>query len=80
MRQTTTYPTYPLEHKGFVEQLSSPDDRRKYKLFPMETAKQTYPKIVDVLDAQEHVFVDDMSEAEQYLLRTLLEKERENLN
>lgn len=68
-----------LEEEGFVRRVPCPEDRRQNQLYPTEKSKQAYPQIIRLLEEREDQLVRGLSESEQYLLKTLLDKVMKNL-
>lgn len=68
-----------LEKQGFIERVPSTEDRRQNRLLPTEKAREAYVKITQVIRRQEARLVKNLSEIEEDLLRSLLDKIIENI-
>lgn len=69
-----------LEQGELVERRADPEDRRAYRLYLREKAKQTLRDIRDVAAATHAEALRDLSTAEAEALASALRKMRENLS
>lgn len=69
-----------LEQAELVERRADPEDRRAYRLYLREKAKQTLRDIRDVAAATHAEALRDLSTAEAEALASALRKMRENLS
>ena len=65
-----------LEEAGFVERRSCSQDKRKIRLYPTEKTLSMRHEILDVLDSWQSHLLQDLTEEDQQMLLSLLEKIR----
>ena len=63
-----------LEESGFVTRRPCPEDKRAMQVFPTEKALDCLPQLRRIFRSWEDFVAQDLSEDEQDLLRTMLEK------
>lgn len=67
-----------LEQNNYVVREVDKQDKRGYKLYPTQTTKEMYPKIVEVLDQWKDYLVEGLSEDEVTTLIALMTKVESN--
>lgn len=77
-KSTTAKVIAQLEAEGYVRRESDQEDKRGYKLYPTQKAKDVYPKIVKVLDQWNEHLVDGFTKEEQKTLFELMSRVEEN--
>ena len=63
-----------MESNGFVTRSPLPSDRRVMQVFPTEKAQELMPRILQLFDDGNHILTQGMTEEEQTLLLSLLER------
>jgi len=77
-KSTTAKVISQLMEEGFVSRQQDPVDKRGYKVYPTEKAKQLYPMIINVLDQWNENLMEGFSEEEQRTLFQLMSRVEEN--
>lgn len=67
-----------LEQEGYVVREVDQHDKRGYKLYPTEMAKDVYPKIIEILEQWKSYLITDLTEEEVTTLITLMTKVESN--
>lgn len=63
-----------LEEAGFIRRTPSWEDKRVMKLFPTEKTLELLPEINRIMDAWQTRLTQDLTEQEQALLESMLER------
>lgn len=66
-----------LEEAGFVERRGCSQDKRKVRLYPTEKTLALHHEILDVLDSWQTHLLQDLTQEDQKMLTSLLERIRD---
>lgn len=77
---TATRAVQRLLKKGYITRERDKKDKRKYRIYPTELAKEEYPRIIEEYKKITETALEGLNEKEQELLEELLEKVYDNLN
>ncbi|MGW9527187.1 MarR family winged helix-turn-helix transcriptional regulator [Paenibacillus terrae] len=73
-KATTARSVRQLEESGYIERETDPNDRRSHLLFPTAKSLEFYPVLQGILDEFNADLVHNLSDEEEDLLITLLQK------
>ena len=68
-----------LEQKGFIEQRSDPEDRRKKRIYVLEKGRQCHQLMHDTIEENERRIVRDFTPEEQAQFAALLQRAITNM-
>lgn len=77
-KATTTRCLKQLEEAGYVERIVDDNDRRSYRLYPTDKAKQFEPVLTSILAEANYNLAEGLDEGEKEQLRMLLQKVYDN--
>lgn len=77
-KSTTAKIIAQLEAEGHVRREADPADKRGYKLYPTQKAKDIYPLVIDILDQWNEHLTEGLSKEERKTLFELMSRVEEN--
>lgn len=69
----------PLAESGYINRVQSSKDKRAYELYPTDKASEVFEKAQEVALSFETILVEGMTNEEQQLFKTLLDKACHNV-
>ncbi|MBT2581262.1 MarR family transcriptional regulator [Planococcus sp. ISL-109] len=78
-RSTATRAIQKLEHNGFIEKHSDPDNKKIKRIYPTEKAERVYPIIIRENDYSNNVALDGFSDEEAAIVLDYLHRIRKNI-
>lgn len=77
-KSTTAKVLAKLEKDCYVTRVQDQQDKRVYKVYPTESAKEVYPKILNIINDWNRYLVEGLTELEVQTLLQLMEKVEAN--
>jgi DNA-binding MarR family transcriptional regulator len=78
-KTTTTKAIQKLIKVGYIERMEDSSDKRMWRLYPLEKAKDTYAYITESENKSNQTYYDNFTKEEEDLLYELLKRLRQNI-